>query len=321
MKHDQFREWLMLSLYGELDPLQKETLDEHCKECADCRAEIEHLKAFQQILAQRKAVEVNDTLLAEARRQFRTALMEERSKKSILGSITEAVAHSVRRPVGIAFGGVAVFALGILLGYSALRPTHPAEQSMTETMVEQASSVQSGSRIANVRFLEFESRDGSIDLSFDAVMPVRLHGNINDQRIQKILTYALMSSQNPGIRLQTANMLSSQTTSAATRDNDTKNALITAMETDENPGVRREALAGLQKFSCDDQIKRAYLSVLMKDKNSGMRIEVINALTRVRAEGLSLDSDVISVMQNKKQTDGNAYIRTRATSFLEGVQQ
>jgi hypothetical protein len=307
MKHDQFREWLMLSLYGELDPLQKETLDEHCKECADCRAEIEHLKAFQQILAQRKSVEVNDTLLAEARRQFRTALMEERSKKSILGSITEAVAHSVRRPVGLAFGGVAVFALGILLGYSALRPTHPAEQSMTETMVEQASSMQSGSRIANVRFSEFESRDGSIDLSFDAVMPVRLHGNINDQRIQKILTYALMSSQNPGIRLQTANMLSSQTTPA--------------METDENPGVRREALAGLQKFSYDDQIKRAYLSVLMKDKNSGMRIEVINALTRVRAEGLRLDSDVISVMQNKKQTDENIYIRTRATSFLEGVHQ
>jgi hypothetical protein len=321
MKHDQYREWLLLSLYGELDSLQQETLDEHFKECAECRAELEHLKAFNRILSQRKEVEVDDRLLQDARRQFRTALMEERAKKSMLSIVIDGIAQLVRRPVGIALGGAAVFILGVVLGYSVLTPANPVAQSMTEAMFQQASLMQSGSRITNVRYSEVESRDGSIDLSFDAVMPVHVNGNISDPRVQKILAYALMSSQNPGVRLQTANMLASQSAPSATGDIEIKKALITALETDENPGVRREALAGLEKFPFDEQVKHAYLTVLMKDKNSGMRIGVINALTQVRAGGLRLDSDVISVMQQKKQSDENSYIRTRATSFLEGVRQ
>jgi hypothetical protein len=198
---------------------------------------------------------------------------------------------------------------------------NPVEQSMSEAMYQQASSMHSGSRITNVRYSEGESRDGTVDLSFDAVMPVQMKGNINDPQVQKILAYALMSSQNPGVRLQTANMLASQSARSATGDVDIKEALIAALETDENPGVRREALAALQKFTYDDQVKRAYLTVLMKDKNSGMRIGAINAIIKVQAVGVRLDSDVISVMQQKKQSDENSYIRTRATSFLEGVQQ
>jgi len=321
MKHDQYREWLLLSLYGELDSLQKETLDEHCKACAECRTELGQLKAFTGNVARRKMVEVDDRLLQDARRQFRMALLEERSKRSTFSIVIDGFTQLIRRPIGVALGGAAVFALGIVLGYTVLKQVQPEDQSMTDVMVEQASSMQSGSRIANVRYSEIGRRDGTIDLTFDAVMPVRLQGNINDQRIQKILTYALMSSQNPGVRLQTATMLGSQTTPFATTDSDIKEALIAALETDENTGVRREALVGLQRFQYDDRIKQAYLAVLMKDKNSGMRIEVINALTRVRTEGLSLDSDVISVMQQKKHTDENSYIRTRATSFLEGVQQ
>jgi hypothetical protein len=321
MKHDHYREWLLLSLYSELDSLQQETLDEHFKECAECRAEIERLKAFNRILSQRKEVEIDDRLLQDARRQFRTALMEERSKKSILSIVIDGIAQLVRRPIGIALGGSVVFIIGVVLGYSVLTPANPVEQSMSEAMFQQASSMQSGSRITNVRYSEVESRDGSIDLNFDAVMPVHMQGNINDPRVQKILVYALMSSQNPGVRLQTANMLASQTAPSATGDFDIKEALIMALETDENPGVRREALAALQRFHYDDQVKRAYLTVLMKDKNSGMRIGVINALIKVQTEGLRLDSDVISVMHQKKQTDENSYIRTRATSFLKGVQQ
>ncbi|MGD0337488.1 MAG: HEAT repeat domain-containing protein [Bacteroidota bacterium] len=335
MNHDHYREWLLLSLYGELDPLQQETLDEHLKECAGCRAELGHLKTFNQILSQRKTVDVDNQLLQDARRQFRTALMEERSKQSIVNMVNKGIARLVRRPkgllrrpkgllrrpVGIAFGGVAVFVIGVVLGYTLFVPPVPTERSMTEIMFEKASSMQSGSRITNVRFSDMASNEGIIDLSFDALTPVHVKGNINDQRVQRILAYALMSSQNPGTRLQTANILAAQTTVTVTHDADIRGALITALETDENPGVRREALVALQKFPYDEQVKHAYLAVLMKDKNSGMRIGVINALTRVQAGGLRLDSDVISVLQKKMQSDENTYIRARATNFLEGVQQ
>jgi hypothetical protein len=321
MKHDQYREWLLLSLYGELDSLQQETLDEHFTECADCRAELEHLKAFNRTLSQRREVEVDDRLLQDARRQFRTALMGERSKQSMFGVMMDRTTQLIHRPVGIALGGAAVFILGIMLGYSVLTPVNPMEQSMSEARYLQATSMHSDSRITNVRYTEGESRDGTVELNFDAVIPVHMQGNIDDPQVQKVLAYALISSQNPGVRLQTANMLASQSAPSATGDADIKEALITALETDENPGVRREALAALQKFHYDDQVKRAYLTVLMKDKNSGMRIGVINALIKVQSEGLRLDSDVISVMHQKKQSDDNSYIRTRATSFLEGIQQ
>lgn len=328
MNHDQYREWLVLSLYGELDPLQRETLDDHLRECTGCRAELEHLRAFNQILSQRKAVDVDDRLLQNARRQFRTALMEERSKYSFLSMITEWIARLLhrpkgllRRPVGIALGGIAMLVIGMVLGYTLVVPAVPSDRLITEAMFENASSMQPGSRITNMRFSDSDTRDGLIDMSFDAVMPVHITGNFNDQRVQKVLAYALISSQNPGTRLQTANMLASQTTSTVTRDVDIKGALISALESDENPGVRKEALSALQKFPYDTQVKNAYITVLMKDKNSAMRIGVINALTRVQAEGLRLDSDVISVIQKKTRFDENSYIRARATTFLEGVQQ
>ena len=51
-----------------------------------------------------------------------------------------------------------------------------------------------------------------------------------------------------------------------------------AAVSDENPGVRKEALKALAQFPMDEKIKTAYLDILKHDNNSAIRIAAINAL-------------------------------------------
>ncbi len=321
MNHEQYREWLVLSIYEELDPLQKESLEEHLWECGSCRSELEELKKFSEILSHRTDVGADETLLHDARRQFRMALVAERSRRSLPGRLRDLFEFRAGRPAAVVLTAAALFAVGIVVGYRLVPQPAQETTSIGQSVLEQASDLQSGARVVNLRFADGGTGNGAVDLTFDAVVPMHVKGSPSDPAIQRILASALMNSQNPGVRFQTANMLASRKVSAVTADADVRDALITALETDENPGVRKEALAGLRKFPFDNEIKRAYMRVLMKDKNSGLRIDVINALTRVQSEGVRLDSDVVSVLQQKQQSDENEYIRTRATTLLQGVQQ
>ena len=57
-----------------------------------------------------------------------------------------------------------------------------------------------------------------------------------------------------------------------------KMLLITVVMTDENPGVRREALKLISQISLDESVKQTLLYVISNDTSSGLRIEALNSL-------------------------------------------
>ena len=298
-------------------------MDEHLQGCSSCRNELQEIQKLHSTLSMQEVSEPSEDLLMEARQQFRAALRAERSRVSFWDRVKDQIA--VQLPdYRQALGAVATLLIGVFIGYMAFGrnpgntgvPSAQQKSSGTATTPASLAAFDSGDmQITNVRFQDSDAKDGQVEFSFDATKPMRIKGNINDEHIQKVLTYALVNSQNPGVRLRAVNAFGTQEPTAP--ENDVKQALITAMKTDDNPGVRKEALEVLQKFPMDEEIKQALLFVLVHDRMAGMRVAAIKSL---EAEG-QRDKDVLNVLRQKIQSDDNDYIRMKARDVLQEVKQ
>jgi hypothetical protein len=173
-------------------------------------------------------------------------------------------------------------------------------------------------RIANVRFLSSDPATGEIEFTFDAVKPVRMRGQINDERIQRVLSHAITNDENAGVRLAS---ISAVSTGRAVRDPEIKRALIAALQSDGNAGVRAEALKALRGYPADGEIRNALLFVLTHDANPALRISAINCLDSARVAGQELDQELIRTLRRTMAYDNNNYIRLRAQTVMEEHRQ
>ncbi len=160
-----------------------------------------------------------------------------------------------------------------------------------------------------------------VEFTFDAITPMHVRGNINDQKVQKVLARALVSDDNAGVRLQTVNAIGAQGTGNKGFDSEVKAALISALKGDDNPGVRQQALRVLLRQTLDNEIKQALMYTLMHDKNSGLRIAAINGLAAASVEGHCFDPDILSVLKQEINSDKNNYVRRQAQTVIEEVSQ
>jgi hypothetical protein len=125
----------------------------------------------------------------------------------------------------------------------------------------------------------------------------------------------MLNEQNPGSRLNSINAMDTET--PMQYDNDVKNALITVVMTDENPGVRREALKLMNKFPYDETMKETLLYVITNDTVSGLRIEALNSLIEAGSKGYKLNQDEVNLFRQKLQQDENHYIKLRSKTILQ----
>ena len=313
MKHDQYREWVQLSSYGELGEEEQRRLEGHLGTCQDCREELRELRQLARLLSTtRPAVEADDHLLREARQQLRTALRLERARGTWLTFLQEAASTVVFRKTAYILAGAATLALGILVGRTVLAPS--AQEA--GTTVAGSQPPEGEPRITNVRFVNTDPATRTVEFTFDAVTPVHLRGTVDDPRIQKVLAYAMLKAENPGIRLRAISAMSAPRVEPP--DREVKAALILALKSDENAGVRREALKALGKLPFDNEIRNVFLQTLMHDRNPALRIAAINCLDSSRTMSGS-NEDVLNVLREKAATDENSYIRLKAREVLQEV--
>ncbi len=321
MKHKSIKELLPLFLYNDLDDLQNEIVQDHLRECDECKKAVDQLRQINALMSNRTMVDVNDALLNDARRRFRKALADEReSGTNILKRFSGFFSKAYRPVLALGLTAMLLF-VGYEIGQRNTNSIVSMEKPFETLVVEKVNETESRSKIENIAVIQNSENLENVNISFDAVMPVRLEGSIRDPQVQKLMAYALVESQNPGVRLQSATMIAARTSNNQKTDDEIKSALILALRTDINPGVRKEALQALTHLSYDDQIKQAFMDVLLKDANSGLRIEAINALTRYKEEGHSIDSQTMNKFQQKLNQDKNEYIRHHASLLIGGNQQ
>jgi hypothetical protein len=315
MKHQKFREMMELTLLKELNEAELEELHKHLIECEDCQYEYDKLNSFYKEIDNLDKKEADELSLQNARRELRLNLDKEVSKRSFFEKIIEAVnnfAFYYYKPMLV--GGTSLFA-GLFMGYVFFHSNN--ENNLIDGVQLNLASA----KITNVRFIQPAGINGDVQFTFEAVKPVTIRGNIDEPKIQMILARALLNEKNPGSRFNTVSAIANQTEEKnAILDPKVKSALITTLELDNNPGVRKRALTALLNLPYDQQIKNALLFALVKDPNSGIRIAAINGLTSATMEGNKFDEETLKILKQKSKNDDNEYIRIRAASLVKEAQ-
>lgn len=321
MSHERFRDLVSLSVYDEVNKEERLDLEQHMKGCESCRRELENLKKLHVVLGSRSLVGVSEEMLQEARMQLRTALRVERTRPSFRQRVSERLPFWVTR-YPAAWSSVFALVIGLLIGRATFSPSAPVVPGLSGTSIRNAAYnlaendfEHGGVEITNVKFSDADASDGQVEFTFNAVAPMHYRGSINDPKVQQVLTQAIVNEENPGTRLAAVNTLEKY--QPRDPDPEIKQTLIKAAKKDACPAVRQQALSVLQKFPFDEDIKDTFLYVLIQDQNPGLRIEAIKGL-----EGKNrVDQEVLEVLKKKATTDDNNYIRLRATNVLMEVKQ
>jgi len=316
MTHADYRDLVFLAASGEIDGDERAVLERHMAACAECRAEFASLGRLHAALTGgSRGLDVDDRLLEEARQELRVALRSERGRVRFWPSLTASV--RIEPAWRLALGGAFALACGMLAGRTLFSPAvgHGVDVAPAPVAIRSAEPREEETRITNVHFVDHRKGTGEVEFTFDAVTPVRMRGSIDDPKIQKVLTHAMLNEENPGVRLQAVSALTRG--GAESQDSDVRGALIKALEADPNVGVRKEALNALRRLPFDAEIKKALLHTLVADGNPGLRVAAINALDAARGGDAGVDSDFLAVLKQKAQTDDNNYIRVKARAVIQ----
>lgn len=316
MKKHEYQELLSRSVFGELTAGEQRKLDAYLKTHPALKREHRELLRLRGIMNSPGAEFDVDGMLVDARMGLRHAVRKEMNAENAAVWFMRSMREMFSPKFALA--GAAALVIGIAIGYYAFSPVDD-RQDMVMLPVSGNTSTPKDMYINNVRMIE--TGNGTVEIEFDAIAPISIKGNIDDPDIQKVLTHALLNESNAGIRLASLNTIGEQIGQQAVPDPAVRMALITTVKSDENPGVRREALRVLLQFGYDDAIRDALLFVLSNDQNTGMRVAAINALESARLDGTMFDGPTIDVMKERMETENNSYIRNRAATFVKEIYQ
>jgi hypothetical protein len=134
---------------------------------------------------------------------------------------------------------------------------------------------------------------GTVQLQLRAEQPMVLSGNVDDSNVRRVLTYVVENERfDAGVRLDCLDALKMQA-----RNDQVRQALLTAARKDQNPAVRMKALEALRDSASDGRVRDTMLDALKHDANPGVRVEVVNMLVRSLGQEaqFSINSDMPNV--------------------------
>lgn len=296
MNCDQAKDYLVLAAYGELSFEEEEALESHVAACAECRAERARQEKLAMLLEEGEA-EVPAGLVARSRREFSTALEAERNmaRRPWHDLWRRWVVHPPMwlRPVG----AVAMLALGFF--GARLAPTS-AVLAPVANLVSTPSPVLS----TRVRLVNPDS-SGRVRLLLEETRQRELSGELDDAEIRQLLLAAAADPGDPGLRVESIDLLKSHTA-----NDEVRKALLNALQGDPNSGVRLKAIEGLRLYARDPETRRVLAAVLLNDDNPGVRTQAIDLLVQ------SKEADVAGVLQQLLRSEDNNYVRARSRRAL-----
>jgi hypothetical protein len=293
-----------LYFYGELASEVEDGVEEHLHSCAACREELERQKSLAAALDAHEMAPSAD-LLAECRHELARAVYREEvpavshGHSDPWGLFREAF-HSLWHP-GIRFtkpaGAVALVALGFFAArFTGSWPGGSSFAGMApEDLVSSIRSVQ-------------PDNSGRVQIALDETRRRVVSGRLDDQNIQRLLLVAAREQDNPGVRVESVELLKDRSASAEVR-----HVLLESVTHDPNPGVRLKALEGLRSFAADAEVRQTLARVLLKDQNPGVRMHVIDLLIAHK------DDATVSVLQTLIGKEDNSYVRMRCQNALRDM--
>lgn len=292
MNCDTVTKQLSLMLYGELSFDEEEIVQQHLDACAACRNELVKTQAVHSRLDNQGA-EVDPVLLANCRRSLRLAT----------GTLAEAGGSASGFRFGLSiwnwFGKPASALTLIALGFFGARIL-PIESGHTAPM----GLGDTGPVASRVRFVE-PGESGRVQIVVEETRQRTLSGGMDDDGIRALLLHAARESSDPGVRVETMDLLKGQPQSQ-----DVRKALLHALRQDTNAGVRLKALEALRPSAGDPDVRQALADVLLRDDNPGVRTQAVDLLTQKR------EPELVGVLQELMTRENNNYVRMKCQRVL-----
>jgi HEAT repeats/Putative zinc-finger len=303
MTCEEARKNLPLFLYGELSFDEEELVENHMDECVSCRAALAREKTMFHALDAAEMVPDPDALeesRAELRRRLAGGAL--RGGGPARGAnwwdrLREGFTIHFHFAPGIAqvAGAAAMLALGFVT--ARVTPNSVLGNFGRAGLVPETS---------RVRYVE-PVGPGRVQIVVDETHQRVLSGSVDDQAIQRLLLTAAKDQSDPGLRVESVDLLKNNSQSAEIRK-----ALVYALEHDSNAGVRLKALDGLKQFAQDPDTRQALTQVLLKDDNPGVRTQVIDLLVQQQH-----NEAMVGVLQELMEKEDNGYIRMRCQKVLQ----
>jgi len=296
MSCEQVKTRLSLYLYGELSFDEEEALEQHLDVCEDCRRALDSEKNWHSAVNLREA-EAAPELLVECRKRLEHRLAVES------GSLKPASRWTWLRNFGsITYlrpaGAVALLAVGFI----AARITTPQQQALYHLGAPQPGPV-----ATRVRWVEPDPA-GGVRIPLDETRQRTLSGRLENQAIQRLLVSTVSDSSDPGLRVDSVDILNSHAASAEVRK-----VLLRALRQDPNSGVRLKAIEGLKSFAGDAEVRDALANALLEDDNPTIRTVAIDLLVK------HVEADMAGVLQEALRRDNNDYVRLRCEKALRDM--
>lgn len=292
---------VVLYVYDELADDARHELEQHIARCRDCAAEVESTRKFRAEFAQFPSQEPSPSFLAASRMRLQEAL-ETAEQGGWWSRLVFDPVHWLNQVRFAPALAAAIFIVGFAGGIGttyklAKNPRIPGNPPV---------NAQLGS-VSGVESIAQQPGSDQVTVKYQTVSPQEARGSMSDPNIQQLLLFAARNNFNPGVRLDSYNLLTQQPANTHVRE-----ALLYAMRYDSNTGIRLKALDSLGPYVKDDvQVRDAMLESLMSDANPGVRIEALRLLEPARG-----DSSVRIVLQRLGEKDENRYIRSRARTLV-----
>ncbi len=312
MNCDSILKLLPLYYYGELTPDEEERVEEHTHECTACTLELVEQRALAAALDRRKLV-APPALLDDCRSDLMAAIQggAPRAARTMKGPwrlFLDAMAASFS---GAPLSGIArlrqpIGALALIaIGFFGARLIHTGAPSGTGALLSSVTSP-TDEVYSTVRSVQPDN-SGGVAISLDETHRRVVTGSMNAPNIQRLLL-AAAHEDNPAVRVESVDLLRSQSGSTEVRD-----ALLNVVSQDTNPGVRLKALEGLKPLAADSEVRRTLRRVLLTDDNVAVRMQVIDLLLANR------DDNMVGMMQGLVQRENNNSVRLKLEKALRDM--
>src|SRR5687768_7116980 len=274
MNCEPVRNSLSLLLYGELSFDEEERVEQHLDQCESCRELFRKERALHEFLAAEE-IELPAGMAGQCRRELRARLRQEGlapqqpaagQRPNWLNGLWPA--GSLLRPAG----ALALVALGFFGGRFVPDNLAPFTADQRAGLLQPISS--------RVRYLNPDER-GGVQIVVDETRQRTLSGRLEDETIQQLLLTAAKDSNDPGLRVESVDILKDQCERIEVRQ-----ALLHALQQDSNAGVRLKALEGLKPYATDPQTRKVLSHVLLTDENPGVRTQAIDLLVQKKQQDL-----------------------------------
>ena len=299
MNCESVRNSLSLLLYGELSFDDEERIEQHLDLCEPCRELFRKESAIHSLMDADEC-EPQPGMLAECRRDLRIRLTHEpfapAAARTSGGRFERWIASlspssSVFRPAG----ALALIAMGFFGGQivpNDFGPFAGQKASITDPI---------SSRVRYVNPVT----DGRVQIVVDETRQRTLSGPLEDKRIQQLLLTTARESSDPGLRVETMDILKAQSERSEIRQ-----TLTYALQNDRNAGVRLKALEGLKPYAQDPETRKVLSHVLLTDENPAVRTQAIDVLVQNR------EQDLVGTLQELLRKEDDSYLRLRSQRVL-----